>query len=268
MENNSIKMNTTLAKAEHSASVYKNQVGGVNAIFKQKQGMFRGELKTYQPREGFSEDPSKVGMTRVQSTVDEQLEYFRGVAEKYLREQFQIERTNSMGAKRVKLECDGICFGEFTAIELMRLKSVLTDGALNEMYANIPVRSDSEIWTKSEQFDYSGRGIFETRQESGVSRTTESEDVILKDPNVDPEHLPSNYRATVTTKKRTIEIGDYTRQNFSGEWTQTQKAELLGRKSRLLNAVIGALKEVNECESAEPALNVKAFLGYIDGSLK
>ena len=98
---------------------------------------------------------------------------------------------------------------------------------------------------------------------TGVTRTTETEEVILKDPNIDPEHLPSNYRAQVTVKKKTIETGDYTTQKFSGEWTQTQKAELLARKSRLLNAVIVALKEVNEQECAKTNLDSDTLLSYI-----
>ena len=144
----------------------------------------------------------------------------------------------------------------------MRLKSILTSGPLDLMYETLPVRSDSEVWTKADG-DYAGREVFCTPMLKGVTRTTESEEVILKDPNLDPAHLPANYNAKTTVKKKTVEIGDYTMQKFSGEWTQTQKAQLLDRKSRLLNAVIAALKEVNDVEAAQSNLDVKAMLNFI-----
>lgn len=263
MEKN-IAMNTMLAKAEHTGAIYKKEIGDYLMLFKGKQGMFRGQKNTFAPRDGFPDDPSKQGTTMVQSTVSEQFDWLaKKIAKPYLDEQFAIEATNSRGANTVELKVDGVSFGSLTALELMRLKSLLTESAFDDMLKNIPVRSDSEVWTKSETEDYKSREVFETPMLTGVTRTTETEEVILKDPNIDPEHLPSNYRAQVTTKKKTIETGDYTTQKFSGEWTQTQKAELLARKSRLLNAVIVALKEVNEQECAKTNLDSDTLLSYI-----
>lgn len=53
-------------------------------------------------------------------------------------------------------------------------------------------------------------------KQKGITRTTESEEVILKDPNLDPAKLPANYNAKVTVKKKTVETGDYTLQKFTG----------------------------------------------------
>ena len=246
-EKNVIKMNTLLAKVDHSQTVFNKEMTAYAVLFKNKQGMFRGERKTYAPREGYPEDPTKQGTTAVQSTRNEQ---------------FSVEATNSIGAKRVPLVVDGVKLGDLTALDLMRLKSILTSGPLDTMYDLIPVRSDSEVWTKADG-DYANRDVYCTPMLKGVVRTTESEEVILKDPNLDPAHLPANYNAKTTVKKKTVEIGDYTMQKFSGEWTQTQKAQLLDRKSRLLNAVIAALKEVNDVEAVPSNLDVKAMLNFI-----
>ena len=129
------------------------------------------------------------------------------------------------------------------------------------MYNTIPVRSDSQIWQEADE--YKGRRVYCNPMLSGVTRTTESEEMILRDPNLDPAHLPANYNAKTTIKKKTIEIGDYTVQNFSGEWTQTEKAKLLDRKSRLLGAVIAALKEVNDVDATPSNLDVDAVLNFI-----
>ena len=256
-------MNVLLAKAEHSSAVFNKEIGEYAALFRNKQGMFCGTRKTYAPREGYPDDPSKVGVTKVQSTVDEQFDWFqKKVAAPYLKEQFSIEATNSLGAKKVELVVDGTSFGMLTALDLMRLKSLLTNANLDAMYNLIPVRSDSEIWQEAGD-EYQGRKVYCNPMLSGVTRTTESEEVVLKDPNLDPAHLPANYNAKTTIKKRTIEIGDYTVQNFSGAWTQTQKAQLLDRKSRILGAVIAALKEVNDVEAAPSNLDVDAMLNFL-----
>ena len=233
-------------------------------IFKNKQNFFKGVKSTFVPRDGFPEDPSKQGTTMVQSTVDEQFDWLIDkIAKKYLTQQFAIEATNSKGADTVELVVEGHSFGNLTALELMRLKSLLTDGMLDEMLKNIPVRSDSEVWTKSNCPEYAQREVYETPMLKGVTRTTEKHEEILKDPNIDPEHIPSAYRAQVSVKNVTVETGDYTSQRFSGEWTQTQKAQLLARKSALLGAVIAALKEVNAMDSTDTNLDVDGMLSYI-----
>ena len=167
-EKNNIKMNTLLAMVDHSQAVFNKEISAYAVLFKNKQTMFRGERKTYAPRECYQEDTSKQGTTAVQSTVNEQFDWFTNkVALKYLNEQFSVEATNSIGAKRVPLIVDGVNFGELTALDLMRLKSILTSGPLDTMYELIPVRSDSEVWTKADG-DYANRTAPQCRRASLV----------------------------------------------------------------------------------------------------
>lgn len=262
-------MNTLLGITDHAQSVCQKEIADYANFFKGKQGQFVGELKTYEPHEGYPDKPTEHVNRAVATTVTEQFDYMlndsnsqTGALPRYLKMLFSIEATNSVGAKRVPLIVDGINFGELTAIELMRLKNILTMSSLDEMFKNIPVRSDARRWTKAGG-DYEGREVFETDIVKSVDRTTIKTQEILKDPNIDPANLPANYRAAVVEKTQTVEMADQTRQEFSGEWTQTQKAYLLSRKSMLLNAVIAALKEVNDCESVKSNLDVDNMLGYL-----
>lgn len=257
------KMNTLLAMVEHSTASKARLIGDYAKFFKTNQGSFRGVKKTFTPREGFPEDPSKMGTTTVVTTVDEKLDWFQQQFSAWLNQVFSLEATNSRGANTVELKVGNVSFGQLSAIELMRLKNILTDKALESVFENIPVRSDSEVWVPTTNPDYSGRAVFETAMLSGVTRTTEKEEVILKDPNIDPAHLPANYQAKTTIKNRLIETGDYTTQNFSGEWTQRQRAELLRRRSVLLEATIEALKKVNDIEVEDSRLNVDNFVNYL-----
>lgn len=257
------KMNTMLAKVEHGTSSFNRMVGDYFAFFKGKQGAFAGIKKTHIPREGYIEDKSCIANTKVITTVGEKLEWFEQQAIPFLRDLFSVEATNSKGAKKVELVVDGISFGYLTALDLMRLKTLLTKKEWVDMYENIPVRSDAEVWEECTDPEYAGREIFQTPMLKGITRTTESEEVILKDPNINPDKLPANYNARTTIKKKTVETGDYTLQNFTGAWTQRQKAELLRRRSQLLTAVIEALKEVNDTESEKPNLDVQKLIGFI-----
>ena len=256
-------MNTLLAKVEHGAASFNRMVGDYFAFFKNKQGMFEGIKKTFKPREGYQEDARYMGTTKVATTVDEKLQWFEENAVPYLKNLFSIESTNSKGAKKVELKVGNVSFGFLTALDLMRLKTVLTKKEWEEMYNNIPVRSDAEVWEPCTDGEYAGREIFQTPMQTGVTRTTESEEVILKDPNLDPAKLPANYNAKTTIKKRTVETGDYTLQKFTGAWTQRQRAELLRRRSQLLAAVIEALKEVNDVESEDSNLDVEGLINFL-----
>lgn len=258
-----IKMNTLLAKVEHSTSSFNKMIGDYFVFFSKKQGMFEGIKKTFKPREGYQEDASKMGTTKVVTTVGEKLEWFEENAVPHLKDVFSIESTNSKGANKVELKVGDISFGFLTALDLMRLKTLLTKKEWEQMYENIPVRSDSEVWVECTDPEYSGREIYQTPMQSGVTRTTESEEVILKDPNLDPTKLPANYNAKVTIKKRTVETGDYTIQKFTGAWTQRQKAEVLRRRSQILAAVTEALKEVNDVEAEKPNLNVETLINFL-----
>lgn len=257
------KMNTLLAKVEHGSSRFAKMIGDYLAFFKGKQGAFAGIKKTHVPREGYTEDKSCIANTKVITTVGEKLEWFEQQAVPFLKELFAVEATNSKGANTVELVVDGISFGHLTALDLMRLKTLLTKKEWVEMYENIPVRSDAEVWEPCTDSEYEGREIFQTPMLKGVTRTTESEEVILKDPNINPDKLPANYNARTTIKKRVVETGDYTLQNFTGGWTQRQKAELLRRRSQLLAAVVEALKEVNDVVSEKPNLDVETLVNFL-----
>lgn len=257
------KMNTLLAKVDHASASVAQMIRDYASFFKTKQGAFKGEKNTYQAREGFLDKPEKRGLTRVSTTVQEKLDWFEERFIPYLYDLFGVEATNSAGAHRVELKVGDISFGFLSAAELMRLRNILTSKELDSMYSNIPVRSDARVYEPCTDEEYAGREIVQTPISRSVERTTEKEEVILKDPNIDPAHLPANYRSTTVIKTKMVEVGDSTHQEFTGEWTHHKRAELLKRKSELLNAIIIALKEVNEVEAQASNLNVEGLVKYL-----
>ena len=258
-----MKMNTLLAKVDHESASANAMVKDYAAFFKTKQGAFRGEKNTYSAVNGYDERPERNTQTRVQTTVQEKLNWFEERYVPYLKELFSIEATNAGDAYKVELVVDGVSFGKLSAIELMRLRNILTGRELTTMYENIPVRSDAKIYEACNDAQYEAREVFQTPVLKSDERTTEKEEVILKDPSLDPQHLPANYRALSTVKSKTVKVAETTHQEFTGEWTQRKRTELLRRKSAILNAITVALKEVNEVEAKDANLNVDALINFI-----
>lgn len=259
----SVKLNVLLAKTDALAAYYKGQVNDYGKFFSSKQGAFKGEKKTYTPREDTIDDTSKRGIVKVQTTVTEKLEWFKENAREYVDALFAQEATNASGNAKAELIVDGESWGEFTSLELLRLKSLVEAGGLHSVLENIPVRSDSEVWEKTDDEDYSGREIYESELIKGVNKTTEKENYILKDPNVDASS--PNYNPTVATKTTIVELGDYTHQKFTGEWSQRQKAEVLQRRAKLLVAITESLKKANEAEVVSSELSADKIFGYLFG---
>lgn len=258
-----MKLNVLLAKTDSLAPHYKGMIVDFAKFFGKSQGAFLGEKRTYQPKEGTIDDPSKRKNVLVQTTVGEKFNWFQDNAKEYIDALFSQEKTNASGVAKAELVVDGESWGELTSLELLRLKSIVEANNLHVMLDQIPVRSDAEEWERTTAEMYQDREIFETPLVEGVSKTTEKEDYILKDPNVNPDS--PNYTPVVAHKTTTVELGDYTHQRFSGEWSQRQKAEALKRRSKLLVAITEALKKCNEVEAVPSEITSDKIFGYLFG---
>lgn len=247
-----MKLNVLLALREKLGNRYSNMVGDYTSFFKNKQGAFRGTLKTHSPLEGYPVDLTKVANERVVTTVKEKMDWFIKEALEYYNTTLSIEATNGENAASVPLEFEGKVYGPYPATVLLRLKDIFADDKFAQMLQQIPVREGNRVWIEAdEDEDYKKRGVVQTERQSGETKTTETHQEILKDPNLNPDNIPSNYRATVTNIATTVKTGNYTTQFFSGEWTHEKRAALLKRRSELLDAISIALQKVNDREAKE-----------------
>lgn len=247
-----MKLNVLLALRQKLGNRYNQMVGDYTSFFKNKQGAFRGTLKTHSPLEGYPVDITKVANERVVTTVKEKMDWFIKEALEYFDIALSIEASNGEGAPVVPLIFDGKTYGPYPATVLLRMRGIFENEKFAQMLGLIPVREATKVWIEAdEDEDYKKRGIVQTERQSGETKTTETHEEILKDPNLDPEHLPSNYRALTTKITSTIKTGDYTTQFFSGEWTHEKRAALLKRRSELLDAIDIALQKVNDREAKE-----------------
>jgi hypothetical protein len=259
-----MKLNVLLAKTDYMSSQFKKSIADYIQYFKNKQGDFKGQLKTYSPRPGSIDIPNRRGYTRIVTTVDEKLQWFEETFSPYLDALFSQEATNGSGIAKAHLKVDGADFGELTSLELLKLKSILESGDIEQLYGNIPVRPDDEKWVKATTDDYSNRKtIYQSEELKGEEKTTEKESFILPDPNL-KEGM--SYTPQIAYKNTVVVLGDYTQQKFTGEWSHRERAELLRRRSKLLQAVVEALKIANEKEAITSNVTGKKIFEYLHGT--
>lgn len=260
------KLNVLLALTDQLRKAYKNSVSNYSKFFSKNQGSFKGEKRTYTAKEGTVDDPGKRGTVLVVTTVKEKLDYFIESNEKFIDALFSQEKTNASGLATAELKVDGEVWGTFTSLELLRLKALIESsdlGDLGSMIESIPVRSDSENWIKTTNEEYADREIYETEQFKGVAKTTVKKPIVLEDPNLKGKALPDNYTPPIVSQDEILELGDYTRQTFSGEWSHRERALTLKRRTDLLTAITEALKVANECKVEKSDLTAKKLFSYL-----
>lgn len=258
-----MKTNVLLALIEQGATTFRALVNDYVNFFKKNQGDFKGVRKTYTPRPDTMDEPSMRGITSVVTTVKEKLNWFEESAEDYINSRLSMEATNASGLACADLVVEGKVIANLSSSELLALKNLLENKELHLMYSSIPVRSDAEIWSVSNAEEYKSREVYEQPLMSGVKKSITKEQYILDDPNLGKMKNTDSYRPQVVTRDTPLELGDWTSQLYSGEWTHLKRAELLKRKNTLYTAVLAALKVANEVEVVESKLKAKDIFAYL-----
>ena len=255
-------MNALLAKTDHLASSYKKGIEDYVKFFKSHQGDFKGEKKTYEPIAGSVDLPSERRNELIVTTVGEKLQWLEETSAEYIDALFGQEATNASGNAKAQLKVDGVDFGEFSSLELLRMKSLLESGTFEEMYRNLPVRSDSEEWKPTAEEMYKDRQVFESPKQVGVKKSVMKESYILPDPNL-ASGKTDKYTPQIAQKDTIIELGNYGWQRFSGEISHRERAEILRRRTKMLTAVIEALKTANDVEAQASLMTSSKLFGYL-----
>lgn len=259
-----MKLNVLLALTDQLKTKYKGMVNDYTKFFKDS-GAFIGAKFTYEPRPETIDDPSKRGIKRVVTTVDEKFEYFTKETSEFVDALFSQEATNASGLVNARLIVNGDDWGLYSSLELLRLKSLIESSDLanlEQMLSRIPVRKEDIVWEACTEPEYQGRTIFQTPIITSVAKTTEKESYILTDPNVQSGNAKS-YTPQIAVKTTIKELGDQTQQTFSGEWSHYQRAMTLKRKNDLLIACVKALKECNETEAIKSELTGERIFKYL-----
>lgn len=246
------KQSVLLGLRDKLEKSFQAMLDDMTSKFKNKQGLFMGERKTFTAIDGFADDPTKRGYINVASTVREQLDWFKEHTADFLKTTFSIEKTNAKGLT-AELIVGGESWGQYSTLELLRLKSIL-DSKLRLMIDELPIRQETQIWNKTGDPNYVGREIYETPIDKGFTKTTLKEKIIVLDPHI--KDVPGRQPVTDDISRQ-VNTGEYTIQNFSGAITNQERAELKVRYNTLYTAIIEALEKANNADSEESDLGDK-----------
>lgn len=258
-----MKLKTLLALTQDGLATFRQILKDYSKFFNNSQSAFLGRKNTYSPKDESIDDPKLRDYVRVVTTVDEKMEYFFQIVGPYITNVFAQEATNATGKVKANLFVEGQDWGEFSALELLRLKGIVENGDLKKMIEDIPVRSDAEIWTLTTTEEYAGRTIFEKPVVFAQNKTTQKEQYILVDPNIDKLKSSEGYKPQLASKDTILILGDQTRQEFSGMWSHRQRAEVLRKLSVLRDAITVALEKANDVEIVESNMNGDKLLNYL-----
>lgn len=256
------KLKLVLALTQDAAARYAALLKDYAKFFKDSQGAFSGYKNTYQSVDAMIDDPSKRGYQRVVTTVPEKLVYFIDAVNDYITNVLTKERTNGMNVAKADLIFGEKTFPGLTSNELLCLKSILDRPELTQMIATIPVRTETDSWEKTTADEYIDREIFQKPLIEQENKTTTKEQYILSDPNITVVNAAA-YKPQLGSKDTVVILGKQTRQEFSGQWTHTQRAKALERLVEFKKAVTIALEQANDVEVIEATLTSKDIFGYI-----
>ena len=232
--------------------------------FHKGQGMFQGERKTYEPREGHQMLHSEEKNDPIETTVDEQLDYLASglnSAVRYINAVLNQEATNASGTVTAELIVRDKSWGKVSSLELLRLKNILESFNLYDMYNKIPVRPQNIIWKRSTDPEHAGQNIWANKLIETTKMTTITEPYIL-------HPAEGEHPAIVAERKTPIPIGDGTFQKFHSGWSQHEKANLLSRFTDLKIAVKEALSRANEADTIESNINGEKLFNFIHRGLE
>lgn len=259
-----MKLNALLAKLELSGSQFAQLLKDYVDRFTKFGNLFKGQKQTYQKHDPYLDEPNRRGHTMVQNTVEGDLQYLEDTCEPHISNLFDVEATNASGKARAHLIVEGKDFGEFSSLELLRLKTFLNRPELHAVYSKLPVRDVAQNWKPTTEEDYKTKNaVWETPMFSSMNRTTVKESYILTDPNLAHLKERAQYTPQLSSKDTQVVMGEQTVQYFSGEISHMDRAEILRRLSVLKQAVQLALSVANEATVIQSEITGAKIFNYL-----
>lgn len=253
------KLVLILALCQDEQARYKKMLSDYIKFFSKEQGAFMGRRHTYSATEEKYEDPTKVKFEKVVTTPALKFKYFIEASQNYLHALLTKERTNASFVAKADLMVEGKWWGNFTSTELLAIKGLIESGEMLDLLKSIPVRSDTIDWGETDEF----LGMRVWREiKVNLERTTLKESYILSDPNID-KLKGGDYKPQLASKDTPIIMGTLTREEFHSGWKTEEKAATLDRRSVLLESIIVALSQCNDCEVVETTMTADKLFGYI-----
>ena len=215
--------------------------------FGKKAQHFVGQIRRYTTKEenGYEyENEDKI----VATTVKDKLRYIQSSIVNAMDVSFQKESTNAIAKADIKIG-DELIAGDVPVTFLLNLESRLID--IRTVAGKIPTLDNGIAWINSKE----NPGCRETHDVVTIKTKKDMKHVIVVP--VTKEH-PAQTREVTSD----IIVGNWKTKKLSGEFSSTEKSELLGRIDKLIIAVKKARATANQQEVIAGKIGSK-ITGYI-----
>lgn len=233
---------------------FRERVAETTQTFNKRTEHFRGHHKTLKMKdEGRSfEEPAAEDHQKLESTVDEKLDYTKKDVIRYFDAFLQKERTNQDAC--ADLEVDGEVIAKaIPATALLGFENKLKD--VRSYYQAIPTLPPGTHW----EIDETERpGVFKAREPEVREKTEKDiEHKVVVKPT---DHHP----AQIAERSITKTVGVFTTERWCGMITPGRKSELLGRLDKLIRACKQARQRANSTQVVKRTIGEEMF-NYIHG---
>lgn len=222
-------------------------------VFVGKGHMFDGRLKTYKPdAEGGDTIPEE--RDPLVSTVGEKLGHLAEMATPGIDAAFQVEDTNTQARADLELD-DGVVIKNVPVTFLLQFDKMVIE--LRNVYDAIPTRDPKYEWVDAPE---QGKGISTNRYQEYSNRLLEEIIPLVLAAATD------KHPAQVQLQKKSIKVGVWSTQYWTGKISPAQKYELLKRVDMVHRAVKQAMAKANETEHSTRKVADQVF-SFINGDL-
>lgn len=248
------KLHEVLAVEGDKEGIAKKIVNETGNVFRNKHNLFLGGTKTLKMDQAGHEsaEAAAAEVNEVVTTVNERLAYTRGAVEQWFDVVLTKEITNQ--SAKADLVVDGqVIVADAPATFLLGLEAKLK--ALRAVYDEIPTLAPGIIWEKDE---VAGRGIYRSKNPDVRAKTAKVPQFkVLYD-------ATDKHPAQIERWNEEVVVGKFVTTAQSAMMPASQKAELLARMDKLIQATKQARMRANNVDIVDSKVGENLF-NYIHG---
>lgn len=186
---------------------------------------------------------------KVDSTVQDKLDYVAGAAARYWDACLQKEATNQLAKADLVVETLTIA-KDVPATFLLKLESELKK--FRELVEHVPTHASGHEWKEAPEV---GDGIFKTSKDASFKTEKIPQHKVLYD-------ATDKHPAQIEKWTEDVKIGKYVHSLFSGMVSPAEKSLMIGRVDKLIRAVKQARQRANtqDVDKREVGADVFKFL--------
>lgn len=218
--------------------------------FSKRDEHYVGMKKVYSSFEEGGEMVPNEGK-EVVATVKDKLSYALNSVIEAIDATVTKEEANCSGTAKTMLSVDGVDMGELSATSLLALESQLV-ALRDNVYKQIPTLENTRTWKKVD-----GTNMYASEPQLKYRTVNRQKHVVVVPPT-------ENHPAQVAVTTEVVQVGKYEQTDYAGKIRSIDKANILERMDKLINAVKAARSRANNVDIEQVKIGKRLF-EYING---